>query len=180
MDADDGSAFFNFVEAFYGNHCSDAEYPSFFQAFSAIGRYTELGSFQGPFWWSGNSTCANWPAAADRHVGPWTAPTSAPVLVIGNFFDPATDYAGAVASDRLLQNSRLLSDAGWSHTAAYSGRSQCVDDLVTQHFINGTLPPKNKVCPAAPNPFATAATNARKATVMPMTGLSTLKPLPKR
>jgi TAP-like protein len=65
--------------------------------------------------------------------------------------------------------------------ASDAGRSQCVDDLVTQYFINGTLPPKNKVCPAAPNPFATAA-NARtaKATVMPMTGLSTLKLLPKR
>jgi pimeloyl-ACP methyl ester carboxylesterase len=172
----------NSTEALYGNHCSDAEYPSFFRAFSAIGRYAELGSFDGPSWWWINSGCANWPAAADRYVGPWTARTSAPVLVIGNFFDPSTDYAGAVASNRLLQNSRLLSYAGWGHTAAYSGRSQCVDDLVTQYFINGTLPPKNTVCPAAPNPFVTAAANARKskATVMPMTGLRQLRPLPKR
>jgi pimeloyl-ACP methyl ester carboxylesterase len=173
----------NGTEAFFGNHCSDAEYPSSFPVFSAIGRYAESGSFQGPFWWWGNSTCANWPAASDRYAGPWATRTSSPALVIGNFFDPATDYAGAVVSNLLLQNSRLLSYAGWGHTVAYSGRSQCVDDLVTRYFIDGTLPPRGTVCPAAPNPFGTAIANARSAKTaapMPMTGLPTLKPLPKR
>jgi pimeloyl-ACP methyl ester carboxylesterase len=172
----------NGTEAFFGNHCSDAEYPSNFPVFSLIGRYAEQGSFQGPFWWWGNSTCANWPAAADRYTGPWATRTSSPALVIGNFFDPATDYAGAIASNLLLQNSRLLSYAGWGHTAAYSGRSQCVDDLVTRYFIEGALPPRGTVCPTAPNPFATGvASNARAAKqFMPMTGLPTLKPLPKR
>ncbi len=118
-------------EAYAGNQCSDTEYPSSFSIYSAISRYAKAGSFQGPFfWWSSSSACAAWPTAPDRYVGPWTARTSAPVLVVGNFFDPATDYAGAVASNRLLQNSRLLSYAGWGHTAAYSGRSACIDDLV--------------------------------------------------
>jgi pimeloyl-ACP methyl ester carboxylesterase len=171
----------NGTEAFFGNHCSDAEYPASFASFSAIGRFAQQGSFQGPYWWWGNTTCANWPTAQDRYAGPWATRTSAPALVIGNFFDPATDYAGAVVSNLLLQNSRLLSYAGWGHTVAYSGRSQCVDDLVTRYFIDGVLPPRGTVCPAAPNPFGSAGINARRAqAAVPMTGLPTLKPLPKR
>jgi pimeloyl-ACP methyl ester carboxylesterase len=172
----------NGIEAYLGNQCSDTEYPSIFPFFSAIARYAEAGSFQGPFWWWGNAGCAAWPTAPDRYVGPWTARTSAPVLVVGNLFDPATDYAGAVASNRLLPNSRLLSYAGWGHTASYSGRSACTDDYVSLYLLDGSLPPKGTVCPAAANPFVTAAVNARSAKpmVMPMTGMPTLKPLPVR
>jgi pimeloyl-ACP methyl ester carboxylesterase len=174
----------NGTEAFFGNHCADADYPlPFLPIYSIIGKYAEAGSFQGPFWWWGNSACSAWPSAADRYNGPWTAKTSSPVLVVGNFFDPATDYAGAVASDRLLQNSRLLSYAGWGHTAAYSGRSACVDDYVSLYLLDGSLPPKGTVCPAAANPFATTAAAAKSRAAnarVPMVGLPTLKPLPSR
>ncbi len=155
------------VEGFNGNHCSDAQYPFSSQPYSLISDFAERGSFQGPYWWWFNAICAKWPVAADRYTGPWTAKTSAPVLVVGNFFDPATDYAGAVASDRLLRKSRLLSYAGWGHTAAYSGRSQCVDDYVTSYLLDGSLPPKNTVCPAAPNPFLPATTASAKSASKP-------------
>jgi hypothetical protein len=169
----------NFTEAYAGNHCSDAEYPSSFALYSAIGKYAEAGSFQGPFWWWGNTQCAAWPTSPDRYIGPWVTRTSSPVLVVGNFFDAATDYAGAVVSSKLLVNSRLLSYAGWGHTAAYSGRSACVDDYVSLYLLDGSLPPKNEVCPAAANPFtppsATAARASGKASVsMPMVGLPKL------
>ncbi len=52
----------------------------------------------GPYWWWFNAGCADWPVARDRYAGPWTARTSAPVLVVGNYFDGVTDYAGAQAS----------------------------------------------------------------------------------
>ena len=87
----------------------------------------------------------------DRYVGPWTARTSAPVLVVGNFFDGVTDYAGAKATTRLLRNSRLLSYAGWGHTAY--GRSLCTQEYVDAYLLDGTLPPVGTVCPANPNPF---------------------------
>ena len=102
----------NGFDAYYGNQCADTEYPRTLAAFSAIGRYAEAGSRFGPYWWWFNAPCANWPTAPDRYVGPWTARTSAPVLVVGNYFDGVTDYAGAQASARLLRNSRLLSYAG--------------------------------------------------------------------
>jgi len=151
----------NGLDAYYGNQCADTEYPHSFAAFSAIGRYAEAGSRFGPYWWWQNAPCARWPVAAARYVGPWTARTSAPVLVVGNYFDGVTDYAGAQASARLLRNSRLLSYAGWGHTAY--GRSACTTDYVDAYLLTGALPPRGTVCPANPNPFlSTAATRAAR------------------
>jgi TAP-like protein len=70
---------------------------------------------------------------------------SAPVLVVGNFSDGVTDYRGAQASARLLRNARLLSYAGWGHTAY--GRSECTTEHVDRYLVDGTLPPKGTVCP---------------------------------
>ena len=54
----------------------------------------------------------------------------------------------------LLRNSRLLSYAGWGHTAY--GRSECVTAHIDAYLVDGTLPPAGTVCPANPNPFITA------------------------
>lgn len=168
----------NRLEAYFGNHCADAGYPTGFDWFSAIGKYADAGSFVGPSWWWNNAACAAWPTAKNRYTGPWKTSTSAPVLVIGNYFDPATNYAGAVASNQQLRNSRLLSYAGWGHTAAYSGRSVCTDDYVTAYLLDGSLPAPGTVCPAAANPFVYAKTRAKagKPVAMPMTGLPTIRP----
>lgn len=169
----------NGTEAYLGNQCSDTQYPAAsLAAYSYIGKYAESGSFIGPYWWWFNAACASWPVSNDRYTGPWSALTSAPVLVIGNYFDPATDYAGAVASNLLLPNSRLLSYAGWGHTAAYSGRSTCVDDYVTSYFIEGRLPPQGTVCPAAANPFSPPPAAARGSSrAMPRVGLPPINSL---
>ena len=143
--------YFNFLEAAYGNMCADIDYPRTLGAFQAIGDYAERGSRFGPWWWWYNTPCAHWPVADDRYTGPWTARTSAPVLVVGNYFDPSTAYSGARATANQLPNSRLLSYAGWGHTAYL--RSACVTDAVNAYLIRGTLPPQGTVCPANPNPF---------------------------
>jgi len=159
----------NGLDAYFGNQCADTQYPQSLSSWLAIDKYAQSGSQFGPIWWWGNTGCAHWPVNADRYVGPWTARTSAPVLVVGNYFDGVTDYAGAVASDQLLRNSRLLSYAGWGHTAY--GRSQCVTDYVNAYLLKVSLPPNGKVCPANPNPFlpAAAARNAQRTT--PLVGL---------
>jgi pimeloyl-ACP methyl ester carboxylesterase len=151
-DATTGAADYdNGLEAYYGNQCADTEYPSSFVEFRMTGAYAEAGSIFGPLWWWGNAPCAAWPVAADRYAGPWTARTSAPVLVVGNLFDGVTDYGGAVATSKMLRNSRLLTYAGWGHTAF--GRSACVTDHVVAYLGDGTLPATGTVCPANPNPF---------------------------
>ncbi|MFP5282144.1 MAG: alpha/beta hydrolase, partial [Actinomycetes bacterium] len=141
-------------------------------AYRLIGAYAEQGSRFGPYWWWANAGCAAWPTAPDRYAGPWTANTSAPVLVVGTVFDPATDYAGARASARLLRNSRLLTYAGWGHTAY--GRSECATGHINDYLLTGALPATGTVCPANPSPFLTAAARTSR-TPHPLVGLPSLK-----
>ena len=46
-------------------------------------------------------------------------PTLRPVLVVGNQFDPATRYEGAVTVHDLLPNSSLLTLHAWGHTSLF-------------------------------------------------------------
>jgi pimeloyl-ACP methyl ester carboxylesterase len=166
----------NSFEAFSGVACSDAKFPRFFEAYSAIGAYAERDSFLGPFWWWQLATpCSAWPAAKDRYAGPWATRTANPVLVVGNYFDVATGYRGAVDASRLLRGSRLLSYAGWGHTAFR--RSACARAYTAAYLYDGTLPPEGTVCPANPSPWAIAeagdarASKAAAPEPLPMSGL---------
>jgi pimeloyl-ACP methyl ester carboxylesterase len=146
----------NGLDGYFGNQCADTEYPSSFAAFRFIDAYARAGSRFGPLWWWGNNGCADWPVNEDRYAGPWATRTSAPVLVVGNYFDGVTDYAGARAVHQLLRNSRLLSYAGWGHTAY--DRTDCTLAHINAYLVAGTLPREGTVCPAEPNPFLTQPT----------------------
>jgi pimeloyl-ACP methyl ester carboxylesterase len=147
--------YWNDWEGYYGNQCADTQYPRSFERYREVAQFAEAGSIFGPYWWWMNASCARWPVAEDRYVGPWDTRTSRPVLIVGNLFDGITDYAGAVVSSKLLRNSRLLTYAGWGHTAY--GRSECVTRHVDAYLLRGTLPGEGTVCPANPNPFEVAA-----------------------
>jgi pimeloyl-ACP methyl ester carboxylesterase len=155
----------NGLDAYFGNQCADTQYPSTYREFRQIDVYARAGSRFGPYWWWFNAGCADWPVADDRYIGPWRTHTSRPVLVVGNYFDGVTDYAGAEATSRLLGSSRLLSYAGWGHTAY--GRSQCTTEYVDAYLLRRTLPPPDTVCPANHNPFldVAAASAARRTPV---------------
>ena len=160
----------NGIDAYYGNHCSDAEYPHTLPLFKGIAAFAESGSIYGPYWWWGAAPCAGWPAASDRYIGPWATRTSSAVLVVGNYFDGVTDYEGAVATSKLLKNSRLLTYAGWGHTAF--DRNQCVTDHVVSYLLDGSLPPVGTVCAANPNPFLPSlALKRANASAVPRIGL---------
>ena len=147
----------NAVEGFPGVACSDSDNPdSHAEWFTAAEAAEANFGYFGRAWTWVSSICAVWPGVGeDRYTGPWTANTANPVLVVGNFFDPATRYEGAQTVAALLPNSRLLSYAGWGHTATGTG-STCVDGAVIAYLINGTLPPQGTVCPPAFDPFAAA------------------------
>jgi pimeloyl-ACP methyl ester carboxylesterase len=145
----------NGFDAYNGNVCADIEFPHDFGAYRSTARYAAAGSEFGPAWWWGNAACANWPTNHDRFTGPWRTRTNAPVLVVGNYFDGVTDYRGAQAVNRQIAGSRLLSYAGWGHTAY--GVSKCASDYTNAYLLNGTLPPVGTVCPANPNPFLPTA-----------------------
>lgn len=125
--------------------------PDFYvqQAQIAEGRAGELGLY-----WSWNdSPCLNWPGkAADPYAGPWNHPTAAPILVIGNRFDPETVYTNSVAMAKTLANARLLTVEGYGHTAMLNP-SDCANEAVARYFLTGESPPEGKVCPQNHPPF---------------------------
>ena len=68
-----------------------------------------------------------------RPLRPWNRATANPVLVVGNLFDPATPYHGAVTVDRLPPRSRLLTLAGWGHLAVRLGH-RCPCEPLPAHL----------------------------------------------
>ena len=157
--ADNGRAYNNQFDASLSVMCSDTQYRAPFANYAALDGWVAKGSMFGPYWWWLNVPCADWPLSPDRYAGPWTARTSAPVLVVGNYFDPATDYAGAQAAAKWLKSARLLSYSGWGHCAFPRGNA-CVVGYVVRYLFDGSLPPEGTVCPANPNPFLPALSTA--------------------
>ncbi len=149
----------NFVEGFPGVLCSDSTNPRSYARWRTAADDAERtqGRFARLWLWNGGP-CGAWPkrAGQDRYTGPWTAPTAEPVLVVGNSFDPATPLSGAQAAAGLLPNSRLLTYAGWGHTAFFSG-NYCVDRAVTDYLVTTEPPDAGTVCQPAGSPFGPVA-----------------------
>ena len=98
------------------------------------------------------SRLGNWTAkAGDAYPGPWNKVTSAPVLVVGNYWDPATNYSGAVNTARRMGNARLLASDSWGHTAY--GTSACATGVVDKYLVEGTLPNPGTTCVGDQQPF---------------------------
>ncbi|HEU5000232.1 MAG TPA: alpha/beta hydrolase [Lapillicoccus sp.] len=142
-------------EAYAAVPCSETDNPTSFSAWPRAAdkeahRYPHFGAL-----WTWDSTiCSIWPARdADRYTGPWRATTSNPVLIVGNYYDASTPYEGALAASRLLKNARLLSYAGWGHSAYRKAGNACVDEAVTRYLLDNTLPARGTVCQPAGTPF---------------------------
>ena len=161
----------NFIESLPGVACSDSDSPSSYRAWSQQGAISDerFGYFGRPWTWI-SSICARWPGSdPDRYVGPFTASTANPLLVIGNLFDPATRYQGAQIVHRLMPNSALLTVRAWGHTSLFL--SHCVDRISVEYLISGTTPEAGTICrqdavPFRPAPEATAAARDRRARVV--------------
>ena len=89
----------------------------------------------------------------DAYRGPFNKRTAKPVLIVGNYWDPATNYRASLSSSKLLPNSRLLSSNNWGHTAY--GTGACATTAIDQYLLSGTLPAKGKVCTDSRQPFTT-------------------------
>jgi len=135
--------------------CSETDNPSAFSAWSrAADKESRRFPHFGALWTWDSSVCSIWPARdTDRYTGPWRATTSNPVLVVGNYYDAATPYEGAVTASRLLKNARLLSYAGWGHKAYLTVGNTCIDDAVTRYLVANTLPARGTVCHPEGTPF---------------------------
>ncbi|MGH1491417.1 MAG: alpha/beta hydrolase [Acidimicrobiales bacterium] len=149
----------NFAEGFPAVACSDSSNPTSYQAWSDAGNAAEAeNGYFGQLWTWASSPCALWPFQdRDRYVGPFTAETANPVLVIGNFYDPATRYEGAEAVRSLLPNSALLSVDVPGHTSL--GLSFCAGFVTGQYLLDPAVASviDGETCPAEFNAFDVVA-----------------------
>jgi pimeloyl-ACP methyl ester carboxylesterase len=132
-----------------------ASWPAAAAAADRRGRY-----FGADFAWISTQCARNtWTAQGqDVYRGPFDRRTSAPVLVVGARWDPATSYTSAVKVARLLPNSRLVSSDNWGHTSLET--SACVDKAVFGYLIHPLAPaPKVTHCRGDIQPFAPSPTS---------------------
>ena len=147
----------NSNEAFWSVLCTDGLNPTKASAWNRAGQIAQQRAPEfGPLWTWGSSPCASstWTAKdEDAYRGTFTKRTAAPVLVVGNTWDPATNVDGAVAAAELLPNSRLILSDSWGHTAY--GTSACVTDAVDAYLVSVKLPKPGKRCTGDDQPFTT-------------------------
>ena len=140
---------------YHGTMCSDSVNPT------SARRWIETAAQQdsiAPYfgrqqtWDSG--VCARWSLPAPgRYLGPFDRPTSAPVLVVGNTFDPITPYTSAVSTAARIPGARLLTIDGYGHTSG-GVPSSCADAAIEEYLVDATLPAEGAVCPQDVAPFA--------------------------
>ncbi|MFJ7157306.1 alpha/beta hydrolase [Streptomyces sp. NPDC101118] len=146
-------------DSYYGVNCQDKPYPSNPRAFALVARAWEHGAptfgryqaFDAP-------ACATWPSparSAERYAGPWNRRTANKVMVIGNTFDPATQYRFSQRMQRQLGNSVLVTVDMIEHCAV--GRSKALNALVTSYLVDGTAPKPGQVLKPDLDPFPTPA-----------------------
>jgi pimeloyl-ACP methyl ester carboxylesterase len=141
-------------EAQYGVTCSDSPNPGNPAQYAAQAAFAAArsGVFGLAWAWTAEP-CAQWPVLApQRYTGPWNK-TTAPILVVGNTFDPSTPYQDAIAMSRDLANARLVTVDGYGHTALLN-HSSCVDTIEGDYFVSGVLPRLGTVCKQDHSPFA--------------------------
>jgi pimeloyl-ACP methyl ester carboxylesterase len=155
----------NSIEAFSGVTCTDGRHPKDANSWPKLTAASDKRApYFGRAWGWSTVQCASksWTVRdEDAYTGPFNRRTSAPVLFVGNYYDPATNYNDAVSSNKLLPGSRLLSSNSWGHTAY--GTSACVTNAVDGYLVRGTLPPAGKVCVGDIQPFAPTPAPAREA-----------------
>lgn len=93
----------------------------------------------------GDVVCQNWPHEFEGELEPVTAEGAPPILVIGTTGDPATPYVWAEALAEQLDSGVLLTYDGEGHIA-YDEGDPCINDLVDDYFISGTVPASDPVC----------------------------------
>jgi pimeloyl-ACP methyl ester carboxylesterase len=157
-----GFPYDNSLEAYSGVLCTDGRHPQDAATWpKSSAAADKRAPYFGRAWSWSSSQCAEktWTVKdEDTYTGPFTRRTSAPLLVVGSYWDPATNYQGAVRAASLFPNSRLLSSDNWGHTAY--GTSECVDGAVNTYLLTGKVPAAGKTCRGDVQPFTTSISAA--------------------
>ncbi|NUT47986.1 MAG: alpha/beta fold hydrolase [Saccharothrix sp.] len=149
-----GDTEYLYDDSYYGVNCSDKPFlrvPQLFPALAAMWE-RESPTFGRQQAASDLLTCATWPAPhPDRWDGPWNRRTPNPVVVVGNYYDPATQYKFAQRMARQLGNARLISVDAFGHCIL--GDSAGADTAVTDYLVNLKAPANGQVFQPNAQPF---------------------------
>ncbi|MFI5890354.1 alpha/beta hydrolase [Actinoplanes sp. NPDC051513] len=147
----------NSFDAYAAVMCTDGRHPASGASWAkAAARADKRATYFGRAWAWASVQCARdkWTVHdEDAYTGPFTKRTQHPVLIVGSFWDPATNYADAVTSSKLLPNSRLLSSDNWGHTAY--GTSSCATGITDRYLLYRSLPAPGTTCAGDQQPFRT-------------------------
>ncbi|MQS10811.1 alpha/beta hydrolase [Streptomyces kaniharaensis] len=142
-------------DSYLAVNCQDKPYPSNDRAFANVARKWEKAAptfgryqaFDAP-------ACASWPAPAvdaERFTGPWNRKSANTVMVIGNLYDPATQYKFAQRMQEELGNAVLVSVDSIEHCAV--GRSKALNELVTRYLVDQKAPAAGQLLKPDLDPF---------------------------
>jgi len=136
----DGSYADNSMEANYAINCLDdptsvpfAKVPSLFPAFEEASP-----TFGRIFAW-GMTSCRGVQVESSEEELDIRGEGAAPILVLGTTRDPATPMKWAEALSAQLESGVLVERDGDGHTA-YNAGNECIDTLVEDYLLDGTVP----------------------------------------
>ncbi|MFZ0530907.1 MAG: alpha/beta hydrolase, partial [Propionicimonas sp.] len=154
----------NDLDAYSGVLCTDSYEPRNPRTWRTATAKAEASTpYFGRIWGWSDAQCATkyWTAAdEDAYRGSFTRATAAPVLIVGNHYDPATNYDNAVTTASLMPNSYLVSSESWGHTAY--GTSACVTGRVDNYLLTVARPDPG-TCTGDVQPFTTTLDSAAAA-----------------
>ncbi|RZS43238.1 TAP-like protein [Herbihabitans rhizosphaerae] len=102
--------------------------------------------------WGDPAVCAAWPLRQpDAYRGPWHARTPNPIMVVGNYYDPATQYEFSRRMASQLGNAFLVSVDSFGHCIL--GDSSCADKIAARYLIDLQVPGPGTVCHPDVQPF---------------------------
>lgn len=140
-------------DSYLGVNCSDKKSTSGADDVASVAATWEaesptFGRYQA---FADTAGCSVWPAKPDAYRGPWRVQTDNPVLVIGNYHDPATRYTFAQRMASELGFSRLLSVDAFGHCVL--GDSAGVDKAAAAYLVDLTVPAAGQVFQPDVQPF---------------------------
>ncbi|MCX6398720.1 MAG: alpha/beta hydrolase [Propionibacteriales bacterium] len=159
---DNGFAVYNGVQ------CTDAVWPNWRRTEADAWRIHEDHPFLtwGNTWY--NAPCLNWPAPSRDAFRVSGKRVDSRILMIGETYDAATVYSGALATRKAFPSSYLIEGVGGTtHSGSLSGIA-CTDDTIAAYLDTGKLPARkagnrsDQQCDPVPAPEVGAAGALRR------------------
>lgn len=141
-------------DSYLAVNCSDKPFDNRPSGIPALADKWErqMPSFGRYLAWGDPAACPTWPARdPDPYRGPWNKRTENPVLVFGNYYDPATQYEFSRRMSKQLGNARLVSVDSFGHCIL--GDSTCTDLIAADFLVNLKVPGPGTVCHPDVQPF---------------------------